>query len=131
MKKLAYLLLSCAALATASCSKDKGGASPTIAPKDYQVEYRITSTSDLVADYVSYTNATGGTTTLNAVPLPASYSFTRNMKQGDSSTMLASVPSATGGGNVTVSILLDGKEVKKETGTGVRAQAVPVWVIGQ
>jgi hypothetical protein len=130
MKKLAYLLLSCAALATASCSKDKGGATPTITPKDYQVEYRISSTSDLVADYVSYTNETGGTTTLNAVPLPASYSFKRNMKQGDSSTILASVPGATAGSNVTVSILLDGKEVKKETGTGVKAQAVPVWVIG-
>lgn len=130
MKKLAYLLLSCAALASTSCSKDKDPTA-TIAPKDYQVEYRVSSTSDLVADYVSYTNATGGTTTLNNVALPATYSFTRNMKQGDSSTILASVPGAIAGSNVTVSILLDGKEVKKETGTGVRAQAVPVWVIGQ
>lgn len=130
MKKLAYLLLTCAALASTSCSKNSEPA-PTITPKDYQVEYRISSTSDLVADYVSYTNATGGTTTLSAVPLPATYSFTRNMKLGDSSTLLASVPGATAGSNVTVSILLDGKEVKKETGTGARAQAVPVWVIGQ
>lgn len=130
MKKLAYLLLSCAALATASCSKDNEPA-PFVGPKDYKVEYRVSSTNALVADYVSYTNATGGTTTLSNVALPATYTFTRNMKQGDSSTLLASIPGGTAASNITVSILLDGKEVKKETGTGVGAQAVPVWVIGQ
>ena len=130
MKKLAYLLLSCAALATTSCSKENEN-SPTIGPKDYKVEYRVSSTSDPVSDYVSYTNATGGTTTLNNVALPATYSFTRNMKRGDSSTILASIPGGTAASNITVSILLDGQEVKKETGNGVGAQAVPVWVIGQ
>lgn len=67
------------------------------------------------------------------MPLPTSYSFKRTMKIGDSSLLLASIPSAgsTASSNITVSILLDGKEVKKETGTGVGAQTVPVWVIGQ
>ena len=133
MKRLIYLLLSCTALATASCSKDNETSPSTfVQPKDYQVEYRVSSTSDPIAKHISYTNATGGTTDLDNVPLPASYSFTRTMKQGDSSLLLANIPAGgTAASNITVSILLDGKEVKKETGTGTTAQAVPVWVIGQ
>jgi hypothetical protein len=133
MKRLTYLLLSCATLAATSCSKNSEPAPTTfVGPKDYQVEYRVSSTSDVVAKHVSYTNATGGTTDLDNVPLPASYSFKRNMKQGDSSLLLANIPAGgTAASNITVSILLDGKEVKKETGTGTSAQAVPVWVIGQ
>lgn len=133
MKRLTYLLLSCAALAASSCSKDNETSPSTfVQPKDYQVEYRVSSTSDPIAKHISYTNATGGTTDLDNVPLPASYSFTRNMKQGDSSLLLANIPAGgTAASNITVSILLDGKEVKKETGTGTAAQAVPVWVIGQ
>ena len=133
MKRFAYLLLSCATLVATSCSKDHENSPSTfVGPKEYQVEYRVSSTSDLIAQHISYTNATGGTTDLDNVPLPASYSFKRNMKQGDSSLLLASVPTGgTAASNITVSILLDGKEVKKETGTGANAQAVPVWVIGQ
>jgi len=133
MKRLAYLLLSCATLVATSCSKDDTATPNNIQPKDYKVEYRVSSTTNAEADYISYTNATGGTSDLRNVPLPASYSFTRNMKIGDSSLLLASIPStgSTAASNITVSILLDGKEVKKETGTGVGAQAVPVWVIGQ
>ncbi|MGI4734263.1 MAG: MmpS family transport accessory protein [Janthinobacterium lividum] len=133
MKRLTYLLLCCAALAAASCSKDNETSPSTfVQPKDYQVEYRVSSTSDPIAKHISYTNATGGTTDLDNVPLPASYSFTRNMKQGDNSLLLANIPAGgTAASNITVSILLDGKEVKKETGTGTTAQAVPVWVIGQ
>ncbi|GAB2469918.1 hypothetical protein GCM10011375_40600 [Hymenobacter qilianensis] len=131
MKRLATLLLNCATLVATSCSKDDNGVTP-VGPKDYTVEYRVSSTSNLVSDYISYTNATGGTTTLTNVALPVSYSFTRTMKQGDSATLLASLPAGgTAASNITVAILLDGKEVKKETGTGDRAQAVPVWVIGQ
>jgi hypothetical protein len=133
MKRLAYLLLSCATLITTSCSKNSEPA-PTnfVAPKDYQVEYRVSSTSELVAKHISYTNATGGTTELDNVPLPVSYSFKRNMKQGDSCLLLANIPAGgTAASNITVTILLDGKEVKKETSTGVSAQAVPVWVISQ
>ena len=45
----------------------------------------------LVSDYISYTNESGGTTTLSNTPLPASYSFKRTMKQGDNLTILASI----------------------------------------
>ena len=79
MKRLAYLLLSCAALAT-SCSKDND-AMPS-GPKEYQVEYKVTSNAP-VSDYLSYTNESGGNTTLNNTPLPATYRFKRTMKQDD------------------------------------------------
>ena len=129
MKRIVYLLLSCAALATASgCSKDND-ATPS-EPREYQVEYKVTSNA-VESDYVSYTNESGGTTTLGATPLPASYKFKRTMKRGDNLTILASIAGGTAASDITCAILLDGKEVKKETGRGVNAQAVPVWVIGQ
>lgn len=129
MKRLATLLLSCTALATASsCAKDD--AMPT-GPKEYQVEYRISSTTAPVSDYISYDNESGGTTTVNNVPLPATYRFKRTMKQGDHLSLLASLDGGTAASEITAAILLDGKEVKKETGRGADAQAVPVYVIGQ
>lgn len=128
MKQLAYLLLSCAALATASgCSKND--AEPS-GPKEYQVEYKVSS-NVAESDYLSYTNESGGNTTLNNTPLPASYRFKRTMKQGDNLTILASIDGGTTASEITCAILLDGKEVKKEIGRGVDAQAVPVYVIGQ
>ena len=127
MKRLAYLLLSCAALTT-SCSKDND-ALPS-GPKEYQVEYKVTSNAP-ASDYVSYTNESGGTTTLGTTALPATYRFKRTMKQGDNLTILASIDGGTAASEITCAILLDGKEVKKETGRGIDAQAVPVYVIGQ
>ncbi|OGX87432.1 hypothetical protein BEN47_10920 [Hymenobacter lapidarius] len=68
---------------------------------------------------------------MGATPLPATYRFKRTMKQGDNLTILASLSGGTAASEITCAILLDGKEVKKETGRGVNAQAVPVYVIGQ
>jgi hypothetical protein len=127
MKRLAYLLLSCAALTT-GCSKDND-ATPS-GPKEYQVEYKVTSNAP-ASDYVSYTNESGGTTTLGTTALPATYRFKRTMKQGDNLTILASIDGGTASSEITCAILLDGKEVKKETGRGIDAQAVPVYVIGE
>lgn len=127
MKQLAYLLLSCAALVT-SCSKDND-ATPS-SPKEYQVEYKVTSNAP-TSDYLSYTNESGGNTTLSNTPLPVSYKFKRTMKQGDNLTILASIDGGTAASEITCAILLDGREVKKETGRGVDAQAVPVYVIGE
>ena len=94
------------------------------------MEYKVTSNATQ-SHYLSYTNESGGNTTLNSTPLPASYRFKRTMKQGDNLTILASVSGGTAASEITCAILLDGKEVKKETGRGVNAQAVPAWVIGQ
>ena len=129
MKRLATLVLSCAALATASsCSKDD--ATPT-GPKEYQVEYRISSTTAPASDYISYDNESGGTTTVNNVPLPATYRFKRTMKQGAHLSLLASLDGGTAASEITAAILLDGREVKKQTGRGANAQAAPVYVLGQ
>ena len=129
MKRLTYLLLSGLTLATAAgCSKDD--ATPT-GPKEYQVEYRVSSPTAPVSDYISYDNESGGTTTLNNVPLPAIYRFKRTMKRGDHLTLLTSLDGGTAAAEITATILLDGREVKKETGRGADAQAVPVYVIGQ
>ena len=129
MKRLTYLLLSTITLAcAASCSKDD--ATPA-GPREYHVEYRISSTTAPTSDYISYDNESGGTTTLNNVPLPATYRFKRTMKQGDHLSLLASLDGGTAALEITASILLDGREVKKETGRGADAQVVPVYVIGQ
>ncbi|RYU84748.1 hypothetical protein FY528_20565 [Hymenobacter lutimineralis] len=129
MKRLTYLLLSSLFLVTAAgCSKDD--ATPA-GPREYQVEYRISSTTAPLSDYLSYDNESGGTTTLSNVPLPATYRFKRTMKQGDHLSLLASLDGGTAASEITAAILLDGREVKKETGRGADAQAVPVYVIGQ
>lgn len=129
MQRLAYLLLSGLTLATVtSCSKDE--ATPA-GPKEYQVEYRISSTTAPTSDYISYDNESGGTTTVNNVPLPVTYRFKRTMKQGNHLSLLASLDGGTAASEITASILLDGREVKKETGRGADAQAVPVYVLGQ
>jgi hypothetical protein len=135
MKKLAYLLLSCAALSlgTTSCSKNEEPTPVAAAdvPRDYQVEYRVSSSTDLATDYLAYDNETGGTTTLGLVPLPTSYSFKRNMKKGDHLRLLASIPGGTASSEVTVTIFLDGKQVKQDVGRGIKARAVPVYIIGE
>jgi hypothetical protein len=129
MKRLTYLLLSSLTLASAaSCSKDD--AIPN-GPKEYQVEYRISSTTAPLSDYISYDNESGDTTTVNNVPLPSTYRFKRTMKRGDHLSLLASIDGGTAASEITAAILLDGREVKKETGRGADAQAVPVYVIGQ
>lgn len=131
MKRISCLLLTVAVLASAtSCSKEKD-ATPA-GPKEYQVAYRISSSTLAQSDFVSYTNDAGGTTILNNVALPASYSFKRTMKQGDHVNVAASISSgAPAASDITASILLDGKEVKKETSWGAGAQVAPTYVIGE
>jgi len=134
VKKLAYLLLSCATLSlgTVACSNDNAPQpTPTQGPKDYQVEYRVTSTTDASADYVAYANETGATTTLATTALPKTFTFKRNMKLGDNLSLVATIPGGTASSEVTTTILLDGKEVKKASGRGVDARAITVYVIGE
>lgn len=134
MKNIACLLLTCATLSlgTTACSKsDDPQATPTVAPKDYQVEYRISSTTAASADYVAYGNETGATTTLGTTALPKTFTFKRNMKLGDNLTLSASLPAGTAASEVTTAILLDGKEVKKTTTRGAGTLAVAVYVIGE
>ncbi|MDF7815320.1 hypothetical protein [Hymenobacter sp. YC55] len=134
MKNLAFLLLSCAtlALSTTGCSKDdEDQATPAVGPKDYLVEYRVSSTTNTSADYVAYGNETGANTTLATTALPQTFTFKRNMKRGDNLTVSASVPAGPASSEITTSILLDGKEVKKTTARGSGTLAVAVYVIGE
>ncbi|HLK96196.1 MAG TPA: hypothetical protein VK364_00370 [Hymenobacter sp.] len=131
MKRLAFLLLTCSVLATStSCSKDSDDAVAPTGPREYEVEYRVTSTAS-EANFIAYTNESGGTSTFNNVALPVTYKFKRTMRLGDNVTILAGIDGGTPASEVTCAILLDGREVKRETGRGASAQAVPVWVIGQ
>ena len=77
------------------------------------MEYRISSTTAPLSDYISYDNESGGTTTLNNVPLPATYFFRRTMRQGDHVGLLASLNGGIAASEITAAILLDGREVKK------------------
>ncbi|WP_208133329.1 MULTISPECIES: hypothetical protein [unclassified Hymenobacter] len=128
MPQLASLLLSCATLTTASCSKENAAPS---GPKEYQLEDRVTSTTAPESDYLSYDNESGGTTALNHVPLPATYHFKYPRKPGDQLSLLASLDGGEAAAEITASILLDGRAVKKETSRSANAPAVPVYVIGQ
>lgn len=113
-----------------SCSKDDDS-TPATGSKEYQVEYKVTSSTNAQADGIIYANETGGNTQLSNVVLPKTYSFKRTMKQGDALSILADIDGGTANSEITASIMLDGKEVKKETGRGESAQAVPVYVIGE
>ena len=133
MKNITLRLLTLAmlALSASSCSKSDAPGPGPVAPREYAVEYRVSSPNASAADYVSYHNETGATTTLGTTALPATYSFKRTMKTGDGLSILASLPAGAPTSEITTLILLDGKEVKKATGRGATAQAVSVYVIGE
>ena len=135
MKKT-YFLTTLAALATAllsGCSKTNDPmpvASTASAPKSYQVEYRVSSTTSKEATYFAYTNETGGTTTLTTLALPATLTFKRTMKLGDHVSFLAELPSTSPAtAEITGVILLDGQQVVTDTGRGAGAVANVVYVI--
>ena len=135
MKKTFFLTV-LAAIGTSlmsGCSKTNDPmptAATTSAPRSYQVEYRVTSTTDKEATYFAYMNETGGTTTLTTLALPAILTFKRTMKPGDHVSFLAALPSTSPAtSEMTGEILLDGKQVVTGTGRGAGADANVVYVI--
>ena len=115
------------------CSKS-GEPNPTATPASsttaYQVEYRVSSTTNTNATYFAYTNETGGTTTLTTLTLPGTVTFKRMMKAGDHVSFLASLPSTSAANSdITGVILLNGQQVVTGTGRGVEAAANVVYVI--
>lgn len=128
MKKYLLSLLVLPFLAT-SCSKsDSNNAAPS-ATREYQVEYRITGTNVSSAQLV-YRDLSGNQITDGLQTLPKSYSFKRTMGPSESIGCGAFLDAAApSNATVTAIILLDGKQVKTETGTGANAQAVPVYLI--
>ncbi|MET4073648.1 hypothetical protein [Hymenobacter sp. UYCo722] len=132
--KNTFLLSAMAAIGMSLMSGCSKGDEPTPAPvsteTSYQVEYRVSSTTNTNATYFAYTNETGGTTTLATQALPGSVTFRRTMKRGDNVNFLISLPS-TSAANSDISgvILLNGQQVAAATGRGVEASATVVYVI--
>jgi len=80
MKRLAFLLLTGVALATSTSCSNEDDVTPT-GPREYEVDYRVTSTAREAA-FIAYTNESGGTTALNNIILPVTYKFKRTMRLG-------------------------------------------------
>lgn len=118
------LFLSLAALAVApACSGSSNDPAPAAGPKEYNVEYRLTSPTATSLDYIDYANETGGRTTISQIPtpVPATFRFKRTMKLGDAVGFLGSISGGTPSTEVRGIILLDGREMKNEVGRGERA----------
>ncbi len=121
MKKLVYFFSICAALAMASGCRNE-------ISKQYQVEYLVTSPAAAKAQ-IEYTNETGGETSLDNQALPKSYKFKRAMKQADIISIVAILNDGKPASEITVAILLDGKEVEKKTSRGVNASVGVIYQI--
>lgn len=129
MKKSFFAALLALPLLVGSCSKDDSDdASPSTGPKEYQVEYRVTASQATTAQII-YRDATGTEVVDQVAALPKTYSFKRTMKQADVVSCGAFLSSAPASATVTSTLLVDGKEVKKETGSGANAQAIAIYLI--
>lgn len=117
-------------LALSSCGNDDPEPSIDLTPKEYTVEYRITST-DPVASYIGYDNETGATITATNVAVPFTTSFKRTMKVGQYLSILASLKGASAGSTIRGDILLDNKVVKSQTSAGPTAEVNVNYVIGE
>ena len=130
MKTLLYTTLAGSTLVLAACGKDNPAPAPKLVPKEYVVEYRITST-DPLASYIGYDNETGATITAQRVALPFTNSFKRTMSLGQYVSILASLKGASATSSITGVILLDNKQVKTQTATGPTAEVNLNYVIGE
>ncbi|MBO3273081.1 hypothetical protein [Hymenobacter defluvii] len=130
MKNLIYSLLAVVTLGLSACGNDDPSPSINLDPKEYTVEYRITST-DPVASYIGYDNETGATITAVNVAVPFTTTFKRTMKVGQYVSILASLKGATAASTIKGDILLDNKVVKTQTATGPAAEVNLNYVIGE
>ncbi len=94
-----------------------------------EVEYRVSSASGATVADISYTNETGGTTHVEEALLPFSVQFEISQRPG--SLVLLAFLSDQRGQQQTLngSILVDGQEVKNETGVGA-PPAVSIAYVG-
>lgn len=94
----------------AGCGSDDD-ASPSY-PKTVSVEYKITSSTGMPSVTLSYTNASGGTTTLANQSLPFSAKFNRTVNLND---VLSLGYGSNVGGTLKLEILVDNVVVKEST----------------
>ena len=126
--RIRLLALLAAPLLTVGCSKDKSDPAPSSGPKDYQVKYEVTATKYTVANII-YRDQTGTQVTEVSVPLPKTYTFTRNMKAADIVSLGAFPPGGDASMSVTATISLDGNVVSTVSGVGPAPQTVASYII--
>lgn len=112
--KIIALLLSATLLF--SCKKDKDDAPSSGFPKEVTIEYKITATAGgITAADVTYTNETGGLSTVDNAALPFSKKIKRTVNKYD---VIGLTTTSSVGGGLKAEILVDTKVVKSETFTG-------------
>lgn len=111
--KLMALLLSASLLF--SCKKDKDD-SPSGFPREVNIEYKVTATAgNLTKADVTYTNETGGISSVDNTALPFSKKLKKTVNKYE---VLAISTTSTLPGGLKAEILIDNKVVKTETYTG-------------
>ncbi|RZJ88381.1 MAG: hypothetical protein EOO60_11145 [Hymenobacter sp.] len=134
MKSLLFSTSIALLLALSGCNNSSSTPAPSA--REYTVEYSVSATGSSTASVIGYAGPTGNLIQLTNIPLPASYSFKRTLKQGDGLNIVASVAAPTVATSITATILLDGKAVQTQTGsstgggtTGTSATANISYVI--
>ena len=101
-----------------SCSKDDNNESY---PKSVEVEYKVSSTTGNfnTIDNITYTNSSGGDTSIENIPLPFSLQFNTTVNQNEYVSILAShIEFDTNGNAIPIGfkldILIDGVVVETE-----------------
>jgi hypothetical protein len=108
------VLLFTATLFCFSCTQNKSQA--PAGPSE--IEYRLESSTTTFAETVDYTNETGGTNSLDSVPLPFSIKIQRPASAGVT-LLLAHLRKENGRQlSLTGTMLVNGKVVKNQTGNG-------------
>jgi hypothetical protein len=115
-----FMLTACLACGENEEAKPKGS---------LEVEYRVSSVSGATVGDISYTNETGGTTDLDDAPLPFSVKFKFSQRPGP--LVLLALLSDQSGQQQTINgvILIDGQEVKNETGVGAPPAVSIAYVV--
>ena len=119
---LTLALISLTALGLNSCTKDSSPDDPgSEFPREVTIVYTASSTTRTVAESVSYTNNSGGSTSLDNVTLPFTVTITRTVDVADFAALNALVVSPASESvmeDVKVEIRINGQVVDTETGTG-------------
>ncbi len=103
---------------------------PDVKPKGSdEIEYRVSSSSGVTVADITYENETGGITDVDDAPLPFSAKF-KSTKRPRTLALLVILPDQNGRQqSVTGTMLVNGKEVKSETGVGSSAAISTAYVL--
>jgi len=120
-------LISTMMLTFVSCKKDKTEDPTKIYPKNVSIEYKCTVTSGTPSSLnITYTNESGGGSTLTNVTLPFSKKINRTVNANDDVTMGFT---AVGPGGIKGEIYVDGKLVDAKTASNSSSNAFTETVL--